>query len=211
MKIYDLTLPLSVHGSVFPGTPSMDYKLSHTIENDHYNLGIASINSHAGTHTDAPRHFLEGGSSLSNVPVEKYVGYAVVADCTQKKAFDRIDVADLLAYEDKIRLHKKLLLHTNWSAYADEPKFYTDYPIITEDLALWLVSLGLEMIGVEAPSLNPGKYIEVHKILLSGGTAIIESLTNLSSLPSDVIFFSGAPIPLAEADGFPVRALAIEF
>ncbi|MEI8199616.1 MAG: cyclase family protein [Eubacteriales bacterium] len=211
MKIYDLTLRLSVHGSVFPGTPEMDYNLSHTIEKDHYNLGIASINSHAGTHTDAPRHFLEEGSCLDAVPLEKYIGYTVVADCTQKQAFDKIDVSDLLPYEDRIRKYKKLLLHTNWSNYAGEPEFYTDYPIITEELADWLVSLGLELIGVEAPSLNPEKYIEVHKTFLSNGTAIIESLTNLSSLPSDIVFFSAAPIPLAEADGFPVRALAIEF
>jgi len=188
MKIYDLTLPLSVSGSVFPGTPKMSYTLSHTVEKDHYNLGLASINSHAGTHTDAPHHFLEEGVCLDKVPVTKYVGYAVVADLTGKGALDTIDVSDLLPYEDKIRAHRKVILHTNWSEHAAEDIFYTDYPVITEALARWLTGLGVEMIGVEAPSLNPGKYIEVHKT-----------------------FLSGAPIPLAEADGFPIRAVAIEF
>jgi arylformamidase len=67
------------------------------------------------------------------------------------------------------------------------------------------------MVGVEPPSLNPGKYIEVHKALLSAGVAVVEGLTNLETLPEDEIFFIGAPVALKGADGFPLRALGIEF
>lgn len=211
MKIYDLTLPFSVHTPVFPGTPGMSYTLSHTCETDHYNLGIAAINSHAGTHTDAPRHFLADGCCLDEVPAGRYVGNTVIADCTGKRAFDEINPDDLAPWEEKIRLHKKVIVHTNWSAHAGTPEFFTDYPVITLACAKWLTSLGVEMLGVEAPSLNPAAYIEVHQELLSHDVAVVEALTGLGALPSDVVFFSGAPIPFAGADGFPIRALAIEF
>ena len=210
MKIYDLSLPFSVDMSVFPGTPPMKYQLTHTVEKDHYNLGLATINSHAGTHTDAPRHFLADGAGLGEVPLERYIGDAVVADCMAKSApFARIEKEDFIHYEALIRKHGKVLVKTGWSRYADEDRFYTDYPIITESCAEYLVSLGVHLVGVEAPSLNPEKYIEVHKTFLSNHVAIVESLTNLDTLPADVVFFSGAPLNLAGGDGFPIRAYAI--
>ena len=212
MMIYDLSLPFSVDMSVFPGTPSMKYQLTHTVEKDNYNLGLATINSHAGTHTDAPSHFLQNGAGLGDVPLERYVGSAVVVDCTAKgDAFARIEKEDFFPYEALIREHGKVLVKTGWSRYADQERFYTDYPVVTESCADYLVSLGVHLVGVEAPSLNPEKYIEVHKTLLSNNVAIVESLTYLDKLPSAVVFFSGAPLNLAGGDGFPIRAYAIVF
>lgn len=212
MKVFDLSLPFSVEMSVFPGTPPMKYQLTHTVEKDHYNLGLATINSHAGTHTDAPRHFLADGASLGDVPLERYVGNAVVVDCTAKGApFASIEKEDFVPYEALIREHGKVLVKTGWSRYADQQRYYTDYPVVTESCADYLVSLGVHLVGVEAPSLNPEKYIEVHKILLKHNVAIVESLTNLDKLPSTVVFFSGAPLSLAGGDGFPIRAYAIVF
>jgi kynurenine formamidase len=211
MKVYDLTLPFAIDMIVFPGTPSMDYELSQTIAKDNYNLGIASINTHAGTHTDAPLHFIQGGDSLEKIDVCKYIGKAVVADCSVKSDFDEINVSDLLPYSEKIADYKRVIIKTGWSKHFNEPKYFTDYPVITLELANWLVGLGVLMVGVEPPSLNPGKYIEVHKALLSAGVAVVEGLTNLETLPEDEIFFIGAPVALKGADGFPLRALGIEF
>jgi len=211
MKVYDLTLPFAIDMMVFPGTPSMSYKLSQTVTKDNYNLGIASINTHAGTHTDAPLHFIQGGDSLEKIDVCKYIGKTVIADCSVKSDFDEIYVSDLLPYSEKIADYKRVIIKTGWSKHFNEPKYFTDYPVITLELTNWLVELGISMIGVESPSLNPKKYIEVHKALLSAGVVIVEGLTNLETIPGDEIFFIGAPIALKGADGFPLRALGIEF
>ncbi len=212
MKIYDLTHPLNVGSSVFPGTPKMDYKLSHTIEKDCYRLGIACVNSHVGTHTDAPAHFLKDGAFLGDVSLEKYVGNAVIIDCTHKSApFSEIDVEDLIKETEAIKRTKRVLIKTGWDKKSDQDAYYTDYPVITVALSKWLVEMGVVMLGVEPPSLNPADYIEVHAILLGADIAVVEGLTNLDKLENKEIFFVGAPIPLKEADGFPIRAIAIEF
>ncbi len=211
MKIYDLSLPISKDSPVFPGTPKMDYTLSHTIKKNSFNLGVASINTHAGTHTDAPLHFLDGAPSLSDVEISKYIGKAFVIDCLNKKAFDPICVEDLLPYKDKIGELKRVIIKTGWSKYYNEDKFFTDYPFITVKLAKWLADKDIVMLGVEAPSLNPSDYIEVHKILLSSGAAVVEGLANLESFAGSEIFFVGVPIAFKGADGFPIRAVAIEF
>ena len=211
MKVYDLTLPFAIDMKVFPGTPSMDYEPSQTIAKDNYNLGIVSINTHAGTHTDAPLHFIQGGDSLEKIDVCKYIGKTVVVDCSIKSDFDEIIVSDLLPYREKITDYKRIIIRTGWSKHFNEPKYFTDYPVITLELANWLVGLGILMVGVEPPSLNPEKYIEVHKALLSAGVVVVEGLTNLETLPEDEIFFVGAPVALKGGNGFPLRALGIEF
>ena len=211
MKIYDLSLPFSENTLVFPGTPPMKYEHTHTYEKNHYNLGLFSINTHAGTHTDAPLHFIDRATCLADVDVSKYIGPAVVIDCTAKKAMEMIGIADVEAYKDKIVDHRRVIFKTGWSRHYNEQKFFTDYPSISIELATWLADNGVVMIGVEAPSLNPGDYIEVHQILLGSGIAIVEGLTNLDELPSEEIFFVGPPLNVKDGDGFPIRALAIEF
>ena len=211
MKIYDLSYPLSVDDLVFPGTPTMHYEHTHQVKDDQYNLGLVSINTHAGTHTDAPLHFIENGRPLDQVDISKYIGPAFVIDCTTKHAFDVIDVCDVAKYEDDIARCKRVIFKTGWSEHYNKPEFYTDYPVLSLELARWLVERKIVMVGVEPPSLNPALYIEVHKAFLENDVAIIEGLTNLNSLPSSEIFFLGAPIGLVDGDGFPLRAVAIEF
>ncbi|NLT98992.1 MAG: cyclase family protein [Christensenellaceae bacterium] len=211
MKIYDLSLPLSVTDPVFPGTPGMAYEHTQLISKDHYNLGLVHVNTHAGTHTDAPLHFIEGGTDLAAVDPGKYVGPAYVVECTDKGAFDVIDVSDVEPHAENIVRCRRVIFKTGWSKQFGRPEYFTDYPVISLELARWLTENGIVMVGVEPPSLNPALYIEVHQTLLEGGVAVVEGLTNLDCLPSQEIFFCGAPIALVEGDGFPIRALAIEF
>jgi kynurenine formamidase len=210
MNIYDLSLKFRIDDMVFPGTPPMSYRLSHTVKKDFYNLGIAEVNSHAGTHTDAPRHFLDDGIALGDVSLEKYVGPCVVIDLRGKKANDRIGIEDVKAYENEIIAKKRVLLHTGWYKHANTETYYADYPSVDLELANYLSSLSILLIGVEAPSLNPPLYIEVHRAFLKKEIAIVESLANLDQILGKDVIFCAPPIAFHGADGFPVRAFAIE-
>ncbi|HWQ80084.1 MAG TPA: cyclase family protein [Anaerovoracaceae bacterium] len=211
MKVVDLSHKFSVEDMVFPGTMGMSFERTHTTAEDHYNLSIARINSHSGTHTDAPLHFIAGGDSLGEVPIDRYVGSCVVADCRDKGAFGTIGIDDIKPYEDAVRKAGRVLICTGWSKHFNEECFFTDYPIISEELADYLVSLGIVLVGVEPPSLNPPKYIEVHQAFLKNNVAIVEGLTNLEALIGKEFIFCGAPLAFEDMDGFPVRAYAIEF
>jgi kynurenine formamidase len=188
----------------------MAYEHTQQISRDHYNLGLVHVNTHAGTHTDAPLHFIDGGTDMAAVDPGKYVGPAYVVDCTDKGAFEVIDVADAEPYAENIASCQRVIFRTGWAKRFGTPEYYTDYPVISLELAKWLANKDVVMVGVEAPSLNPALYIEVHRVLLEGGIAVVEGLTNLDSLPGPQILFCGAPIALVEGDGFPIRALAIE-
>ncbi len=211
MKVIDLTHPFTITDMVFPGTKRMHMDRTHTCERDGYNLTMATINSHAGTHTDAPLHFLAEGKPLSDVDINCYVGDCFVVDCTAKGAPKAvIDVADVKPYEEQIRRAGRVILATGWHSQFNTEHFFTEYPSVSLELARYLVSLGVRMMGVEGPSVSIYDGPEVHKILLSADVAIVEGLTNLEELMGRTTLFCGAPLAFTQMDGWPIRAYAIE-
>jgi arylformamidase len=211
MKVTDLSHKFNINDMVFPGTKTMSFERTHTIVKDQYNLSMVSINSHAGTHTDAPLHFIDNGKPLGEVDINRYVGPCIVVDCRGKgAAFDMIEIEDIMPFEDAVRKTGRMIICTGWGKQFNKECYFTDYPSISEELADYLVSLGIVMIGVESPSLNPPKYIEVHQAFLKYNVAIVEGLTNLEGLIGKEFIFCGAPLALEDMDGFPVRAYAVE-
>ncbi len=210
MKVYDLTHKFNIEDMVFPGTPAMSCERTHTIEKDQYNLTLVKVNSHAGTHTDAPLHFVEGGKALGDVDINRYVGECYVVNLYQKGALDEITVEDVKPYEEEIRKAKRVILATGWYEHYNTEEFFTKYPPISVECAKYLVSLGIVLLGVDGPSLSEYAGEEVHKLLLGSEVAVVESLTNLKELAGKEIIFCGAPLAFVNMDGFPIRAYAIE-
>lgn len=211
MKIVDLSHKFNINDDVFPGTDRMNCIRTHKVPTEGYNLTLVTVNSHAGTHTDAPLHFIDNGTSLGEVNIEKYVGKCFVVDCHQNgepNAF--IELEDVVPYEEQIKKAGKVIFYTGWDKQFGKDNFFTEYPGLTEELTEYLVGLGVDMVGVEGPSLSTVKGTEVHHILLEKGVAVVESLANLESLAGKEILFCGAPIAFEEMDGFPIRAYAIE-
>ena len=76
--IIDLTMPIDERTPSFPGEVSQKIEQVATIENNGWNVKRLCINSHFSTHIDAPVHMIEGGKSLSDYPMDKFIGEAVV-------------------------------------------------------------------------------------------------------------------------------------
>lgn len=210
MKVTDLSHKFNINDEVFPGTKKMNFYRTQTVEKDTYNLSMATINSHAGTHTDAPLHFVGDGKSLGEVDINKYVGRCFVVDCTDKGADSMIELNDVKQYESRIKDCKRVIFATGWNKHFNTDEFFTRYPSVSNDVARWLVDLGVEMMGVEGPSINTQTGQETHLILLENEVAIVEALTNLEGLLNKEIIFCGAPLSFEEMDGFPIKAYAIE-
>src|SRR5207253_10816853 len=54
-----------------------------------------SMGSHTGTHVDAPYHFLADGPRLGDVPLDRMVGEALVADLRGRPVLDAAALADI--------------------------------------------------------------------------------------------------------------------
>lgn len=210
MRITDLSHPFHIEDMVFPGTPKMSMYRSHTIEKDGYNLSLVSINSHAGTHTDAFLHFEEGGKSLAEIGLDAYIGPCFVMDCLEKVPCSDITPDDLRPFAQQIQKAGRVILATGWGKHVNTDAFYTDFPRVSPETAEYLVFLGVKTLGVEPPTLHTDKGAEVHHILLGNEVVVIEGLTNLEALAGKEILLSAAPLCFEGMDGFPLRAVAIE-
>lgn len=181
-----------------------------------YNTTILHLNSHSGTHMDAPLHFIDGGMPIDQVDVRKCMGRALVIDVTHVPPLGIMTVADLGAAAEQVTPGSRLLLRSDWSKRADEEDYRTAFPRIGLALAEWLASKPIALLGVETPSVasmlpeNREELISVHQALLREEIVIVESLANLDELRQPEVQFFALPLRLDGVDGSPVRALAIE-
>ncbi|TXG35404.1 cyclase family protein [Seonamhaeicola maritimus] len=208
MNIVDLTL---TYTNSFTG---FSKETSRTIEKDGWNASTLTFYSHCGTHMDAPIHFNVSKQTIDEIPVSDFVGKAWVIDVRHIGSKGILKVAHL---PDEIiqqfTAGDSLIFWTDWSQYANTPKYRDELPRISEALANWCVEQRVKMIGVEPPSVADVNNIEevtkIHQILLKG-VVIIEGLTNLEKLQSNCVELIALPLKIGEGDGSPARVIAIE-
>jgi arylformamidase len=76
MKIVDLTLPLYTGMPVYPGDPEVSIEPIQTIKENGWDMRRIQINSHDGTHVNAPSHGVEGGNTLNDYTIGDFCGHA---------------------------------------------------------------------------------------------------------------------------------------
>ena len=92
MEIYDISQ--EVFGcDIFPGDPGPHREtLSSIAEGAACNLTAFDMCAHNGTHVDAPYHFYNDGKTIDQVELDRFIGYAYVAehdgDITENDARD---------------------------------------------------------------------------------------------------------------------------
>lgn len=177
-----------------------------------YNTTNLMLYSHAGTHMDAPRHFLDDGRTIDHLDLQKCVGKALVIDLSYKEPSSFMTVDDVAPYAEQIGPGSRLLLRTDWSLHAEMEDYRTSFPRISPELAEWLVQRGVWLVGLEMPSVaslqDKEELTVVHQILLRGEVVIVECLTNLHLLPPEVTFIA-LPLKIQAGDGSPIRAIAM--
>jgi kynurenine formamidase len=207
-RIIDLTLTLKC------GMRGVSFKPARVLEKDGWNASTLSLYSHCGTHMDAPIHFGVGRRTIDQLDVSQVIGPAWLVDVRPIEPRALIGVEHMNGVAEKIEAGDSILICTGWSEYAGQDQYRNELPRISTDLARWCVNMGVRMLGVEPPSVADVNNIEelttVHKILFEGGVIVIEGLANLQSLTKPKVTFIALPLKIADGDGAPARAVAIE-
>lgn len=206
MKVVDLSHLLNPQISVFPGTlpPVFD-----EIDIEGYTELKITMFTHSATHIDAPCHILKNTKSLDKFPAEKFIGKGIVIDCKNLRN-KSITVSFLKQHEALIKQTHFILFNSGWSAKWKSPDYFENFPTLTAEAALWLTQFNLKGIGLDSISLDEVDDLNLpnHKIVLEKEILIIENMTNLDSINGDFIF-QCFPIKIENADGSPVRAVAV--
>lgn len=209
MKLVDLSLRLdeSMRG--------VEFETKFTVDRDGWNAKTLHLYSHCGTHMDAPIHFGCGDQTIDEMPLERCVVRAHVVNLESIAPKQPIRVGDLGSVAQSVQPGEALLLRTGWSRHVADAQDYRDnFPPISAELATWMVEHRVGLVGVEPPSVadvnDLASVTEIHHILLGGDVVIVEGLCNLDQIDGDTCLFVALPLKIAEGDGAPCRAIAIE-
>ena len=76
--------------------------------------------------------------------------------------------------------------------------------MITGPAARLLVDCGVQLVGVDTPSVDRSPF-EAHLALLGNDVLIVENLTNLDAIPGENFELVAVPLAILGRDGSPVR------
>lgn len=213
MKLTDLTQLITERMPVYPGTAPPQLSVASTYEKDGFRETLLSFYSHTGTHMDAPFHLFADRTKLDEFPAAQFVGKALVIPCRHYGAGEEIGMEALAPVRRLADAAEFLLFDTGWSEKWGSEAYFGDYPVISAEVCRYALESGKKGLGFDTIGIDPiaDAALTRHHLLLSNrDIVIIENLTNLDKIDADGLFTLAAlPMKYANADGAPVRAVAI--
>ncbi len=200
--IYDLSPDISEQLAVWPGdTPVSREVLLDMADGDNLTLSTLRATVHLGTHADAPSHYGTIAPSIDQRPLEPYIGQCQVIHVNARRNV-RIGIEVL---PDKLDA-PRILLATG--THPDSNHFNEDFAALEPSLVDELASRGVQLIGVDTPSVDlfASKDLPAHQACLRNDICILEGL-RLADVPEGVYELIALPLKLVGFDASPVRAI----
>jgi arylformamidase len=190
MKIIDISTDL-LTSKVYPGDPQPKLQLLNRIDlGDEYELSAIYSGLHAGTHIDAPMHFIEDGDSIDQIPLDVFVGPCRVVEINSEYITGK-------TVESFPKNCKRLLIKTHSGA-----KFMAG---AAEDAA----KMGFDLIGIDALTVGTNDdNAAVHRAFLAGKIALLEGLDLTKTTPGEY-FLIAPPVKIVGREAAFARALLI--
>jgi arylformamidase len=202
--LYDLSRPLTPRTAVFPGDTCVAIApVMRIADGDSANVTALTLSAHAGTHIDAPLHYADDGMGIDRVPLDRLIGPCRVVTIAGAGDVTRERLQAALG----ARVPPRVLIHTRASDVSDDlwdPMFAAIEPAAVA----WLGSLGVRLIGVDTPSVDPAtsKALPAHKACLAADITIIENL-RFGGVPDGDFELIALPICIAGNDAAPARVV----
>ena len=123
---------------------------------------VIKTNMHSGTHVDAPLHFVSGGLDVSQIPLDRLHGTALVVDLSHQVEEWTVVTRSMVesALPDQIREDDILIIHYGWHKYSwvgeenNEERYFVRCPGPSVDLVEWIVEKKLKWVGCDCPSFE---------------------------------------------------------
>lgn len=201
-KWIDITQALQPGLAHWPEDEPFHYETTVTKEESgSVNIGRITMSTHIGTHVDAPFHFRDDGKRIVEMDVERYIGPCKVVDVGGNPQIDADILRKVLSSPTE-----RLLIKT---ALPNKPDYFPDdVQPITSDGAAYMSELGVKLVGVDSPSVDPiaSKTLDGHHALHHHDIYILENVM-LDHVPVGDYELIALPLAMVEADGSPVRAV----
>ena len=200
MTLVDLTMAIDERMPTYPDDPKLELFSIATIQNQGWNEQRITLNSHFGTHIDAPFHMLEKGKKLTDFPLETFMGEAIVLDAQGQHAIE----PDL----KNVKAHDIVFFCTGHTKKAYAKNFFKDNPVVTLNTAQQLIEKKVKIVGLDSYTPDNEPY-DIHKLWFKHDILIVENLVNLDQLVGKRFQCFILPLKIQDADGAPCRVIGI--
>tara|TARA_Y100000310_G_scaffold345863_1_gene471789 strand:+ start:52362 stop:52970 length:609 start_codon:yes stop_codon:yes gene_type:complete len=152
-------------------------KLFHTrffrvFSKDNARQSLAAMDSHAGTHIDAPAHYVKNGKTIDKVKLEIFNGRCRVLDLSKLNVIGKDNLVKF-----KIKAGERILLKTKNSDLKANAKFNYDFVYLDASGGEYLASKKVKCVGIDYLGIERNqKGHETHGALLGNEIPIIEGL-----------------------------------
>ena len=204
----DISAPISARTTpVYPGNAPVKLDFTQSFEKGGtLTLSAFSFGAHTGTHVDAPLHFIKGGATLDQVPLERFIGPVRVIDCSATAL--AIDAAELNKHA--WRGAKRIFFRTRNSrnGWMTDAVFHEDFTYLAPDAAQLLADAGVELVGIDYNSIEKfgAPEPQTHLILLRKNIPVVEGLLLRDVQPGDYDLIL-LPLRIMGHEAAPARAI----
>ncbi|HIM80177.1 MAG TPA: cyclase family protein [Dehalococcoidia bacterium] len=203
MSFHDISLKLS--GETVRWVTAAPFELEERrrmSKGDPNNSSALNMSVHSGTHIDAPFHFVADGNTIDQLPVERFIGPALVYAVEAERYITKEHVAGI-----RLDGATRVLFKTRNSALLHKQEYDPDFVAFSVEAAQSLVELGVELVGLDYLSVaQADEQVPVHRAFLDHGVVLLEGI-DLSEVAPGRYELMCLPIPLGDSDGAPCRAV----
>ena len=186
-----LSHKLTTDAPIFPGDPVPSIEINNTIAADGFLVEKVTFGTHTGTHLSAPGHFIEGATTVDNLPASSFVFPAYVIDLRDRTAANpdfQLSVADVKAYERQVGSIPKgalVILYTGFQTRWPGATYADTAPGISAAAVNWLFSsrrikgVGSDTFGPDASSDTT---FAASTAVFTNGGVTLENMAGLDQL-----------------------------
>jgi arylformamidase len=203
---HDISLNLSADTVRWVVAPPLEvHERRRMSRGDEVNATALTMSVHAGTHLDAPFHFLPDGAGIDALPLERFIGPALVHAVDADRYITE-------AHVDAIPLDglTRVLFKTRNSQLLKRREYDPTFVAFSLEAARALVARGVDLVGLDYLSVaHADEQVPVHRAFLDHGVVLLEGVDLSEIRPGryELICF---PLRLRGLDGAPCRAVLRE-
>jgi arylformamidase len=205
-NLIDISRMISNDAIVYPGDDPIQISTLCSIAPDCpcNIMTLGGWTTHFLTHVDPPLHFVENGDSLDQIPLNRFMGEALVVEVHGDAV-----LPSHIPPSDKIK-GINLLFKTRNSEIVASTVFDENHVYVSAEAAKIIVERHVNLVGIDYIGIDRygDKAYPVHRTLLPNNVLILEGL-DLSKVQPGYYTFMALPLRIVGADGSPVRAVLI--
>jgi arylformamidase len=206
MKFYDISINLSPESMRWVTSPEFEFVERYRMSRgDEKNSSSIKMSVHSGTHVDAPFHFVADGATIESLPLEIFIGPALVhaIDADRYITKEQVEAIDLNG-------ESRVLFKTKNSQLLHQPTYDPNFVAFSVEAAEALAKQGVKLVGLDYLSIaHAEEQVAVHRPFLDRGVILLEGVDLSDVRPGryELICF---PIRLRGLDAAPCRAVLRE-